>query len=83
MKRNPGAAFPHFASLNAGYDAMPLNDVKTWGYQLQNIKPAQIARTSYDLVVVDYASDDGAFSQAQVDQMKHKPDGSRRLVVRI
>ena len=81
MKRNPGAAFPHFASLNAGYDAMPLKDVETWGYQLQNIKPAQIARTSYDLVVVDYASDDGAFSQAQVDQMKHKPDGSRRLVI--
>jgi cysteinyl-tRNA synthetase, unknown class len=60
---------------------MSFKDVKTWGYQLQNIKPAKIAGTSYDLVVIDYASDDGPFSQAQVDQMKHKPDGSRRLVI--
>ena len=60
---------------------MAINHVKSWGYQLQEIKPAAIARTPYDLVVIDYASDDGAFSPAQVEEMKHKPDGSRRLVI--
>ena len=43
---------------------MAINQVKSWGYQLQEIKPAAIARTPYDLVVIDYASDDGPFSKA-------------------
>ena len=60
---------------------MTLKDVKTWGYQLQNIKPKKIAASAYDLVVIDYASDDGPFTNAQVDEMKRKPDGSRRLVI--
>jgi cysteinyl-tRNA synthetase, unknown class len=60
---------------------MAINHVKSWGYQLQEIKPAAIARTSYDLVVIDYASDEGPFSKTQIDQMKRKPDGSRRLVI--
>ena len=60
---------------------MAINHVTSWGYQLQDIKPGVIARTSYDLVVIDYAHDDGPFSKAQVDQMKRKPDGSRRLVI--
>ena len=39
---------------------MAINHVKRWGYQLQEIKPAAIARTPYDLVVIDYASDSDA-----------------------
>jgi cysteinyl-tRNA synthetase len=60
---------------------MAINHITSWGYQLQDIKPGVIARTSYDLVVIDHAGDDGPFSKAQVDQMKRKPDGSRRLVI--
>jgi cysteinyl-tRNA synthetase len=60
---------------------MTLKDVKTWGYQLQNIRPKKIAASPYDLVVIDYASDDGPFTPAQVAEMKKKPDGSRRLVI--
>jgi cysteinyl-tRNA synthetase, unknown class len=60
---------------------MTIKSVKRWGYQLQDIDPAEIARTPYDLVVIDYAHDDGPFSKAQVDQMKRKPDGSPRLVI--
>ena len=55
--------------------------VRSWRYQLQNIEPAQIARSAADLVVVDYASSQGPFSSAQVDEMQRKPDGSRRLVL--
>ena len=51
---------------------MTLKDVKTWGYQLQNIRPKKIAASPYDLVVIDYASDDGPFTPAQVEQMKQQ-----------
>jgi cysteinyl-tRNA synthetase len=60
---------------------MAISHIASWGYQLQDIKPGVIARTSYDLVVIDYAADDGPFSKAQIDQMKRRPDGSRRLVI--
>jgi len=55
--------------------------VKSWRYQLQNINPAEVAKSSADLVVIDYASDGAPFTKAQVEQMKTKPDGSRRIVL--
>jgi cysteinyl-tRNA synthetase len=58
-----------------------INAVKTWGYQLQNIKPAKIAASPYDLVVIDYANDDRPFMAAEVAAMQRKGDGARRLVV--
>jgi cysteinyl-tRNA synthetase len=57
------------------------NEVKSWGYQLQDIDPDEISGKPYDLLVIDYAHDDGPFSTAQVERMKQKPDGSRRLVI--
>jgi cysteinyl-tRNA synthetase len=55
--------------------------VRSWRYQLQNIDPDELANSSADLVVVDYSGDDGPFSKAQVERMKQKPDGSRRIVL--
>jgi cysteinyl-tRNA synthetase len=55
--------------------------VKNWRYQLQNIKPGEIAVSSHDLAVIDYSGDDGPFSKAEVERMKRKPDGSRRVVL--
>ncbi len=55
--------------------------VKSWRYQLQNINPSEIANSSADLVVVDFSGNDGPFSKAQVERMKRKPDGSRRIVL--
>jgi cysteinyl-tRNA synthetase, unknown class len=55
--------------------------VKNWRYQLQNINPGEIADSSSDLVVIDYSGNDGPFSKAQVERMKQKPDGSRRVVL--
>jgi cysteinyl-tRNA synthetase len=55
--------------------------VKNWRYQLQNIDPAEIANSPHDLVVIDYSGEDGPFSKAQVERMKQKPDGSRRVVL--
>jgi len=55
--------------------------VRNWRYQLQNIKPAAIAASPHDLVVIDYSGDDGPFSKAEVARMKRKPDGGRRVVL--
>ena len=55
--------------------------VRNWRYQLQNINPAEIAASSHDLVVIDDSGEDGPFSKAQVERMKQKPDGSRRVVL--
>ena len=61
---------------------MKLSDVTSWGYQLQNIKPAKVAACPYDLMVIDYANDDGRpFSRDQVAAMQRRPDGAPRLVL--
>ena len=55
--------------------------VKSWHYQLQSIDPSAIAKSSADMVVIDYSGEDGPFTRAQVELMRRKPDGSRRLVL--
>ena len=61
-----------------------LNDVATWGYQLQKVDPAEIAASPFDLVVIDYSrsgTDDKRFTPAEVKGMQVKPDGRRRIVL--
>ena len=61
-----------------------LAQVKSWGYQLQHAKAQEIARSPFDLVVIDYSADgsDGSrFNKAQLQRMKTKPDGSRRYIL--
>ena len=55
--------------------------IRSWRYQLQGIDPAAVARAPDDLVVVDYAGSRGPFSRADVERMRRKPDGSRRVVL--
>lgn len=44
---------------------------QTWAYQLQSIDPAELAALDVDLIVMDYASNDGApFSRQQIDQIR-------------
>jgi cysteinyl-tRNA synthetase len=57
------------------------SDVKSWRYQLQGVNPYVVANSSADMVVIDAFSDESAFTPAQVEQMKRKPDGSRRIVL--
>jgi cysteinyl-tRNA synthetase len=56
-------------------------DVRNWRYQLAAIDPQAIASSPADLVVIDYAGRNGPFTRADVEQMRRKPDGSRRLVL--
>jgi cysteinyl-tRNA synthetase len=59
-------------------------EINNWFYQLDAIKLSDIARSGYDLVVIDYSADGTdleAFTQEQIDILRRKPDGSRRFVV--
>jgi cysteinyl-tRNA synthetase, unknown class len=56
-------------------------EIQSWRYQLQGINPSAVAGSAADLVVIDYAGDGGPFSKAQIDEMKRRPDGARRLVL--
>jgi cysteinyl-tRNA synthetase len=57
---------------------------KSWGYQLQNVDPQEIAAAPYDMFVIDY-SRDGSDAQAltadDLEKLKIKPDGERRIVL--
>src|SRR5262249_55568197 len=77
------AAIPPAADVPRSVPTAPLSlsRVKSWRYQLQNINPSEIASSSADLVVIDYSPDDAPFSKPQVERMKKRPDGSRRIVL--
>mgnify|MGYP001270412178 CR=1 FL=1 len=60
-----------------------LKAAKSWGYLLQNVNAARLARTDYDVLVVDAgAPAPGAqLSKADLKRLKRKTDGSRRIVL--
>jgi cysteinyl-tRNA synthetase, unknown class len=60
-----------------------LASVKTWGYQLADATVEAMAASPYDLLVIDPRSGfgDKPLTKAQVDRLKKKPDGSRRVVL--
>jgi cysteinyl-tRNA synthetase, unknown class len=61
-----------------------LTAAKSWGYQLQNVRPDALAAAPYDVIVIDYSRDgteDRALTRAEVVKLKVKPDGSRRVVL--
>ncbi len=66
----------------------PLRQAKTWAFQLKNLGPdqqARIAASPYDLVVIDSEQfpeeKEIPLTREEVERMKVKPDGSRRLVI--
>jgi cysteinyl-tRNA synthetase len=57
---------------------------KSWGYQLQNLDPDKLAPSPYDMLVIDYSRDGKAaraLTPEQVDKIRVKPDGERRIVL--
>ncbi|WP_254677778.1 MJ1477/TM1410 family putative glycoside hydrolase [Devosia ureilytica] len=72
---NPVAAAPARTSLN---------EVASWGYQLQHVDRELVAASHYDLMVIDFSQDGSAgtaFTWAEVQAMRRKPDGSSRIVL--
>ncbi len=66
----------------------PFDGVKYWAYQLKSLNAktqARIARSPFDLVVIDYAKGVTPplkpLTRREVSAMKVKPDGARRLII--
>ncbi len=61
-----------------------LEGIRSWGYQLQRIDPERVARSPYDLMVVDYSrsgKEVGRLTAADIQLMQKQPDGGRRIVL--
>ena len=65
-----------------------LEAVKTWAYQLKDVSPEalkKIAASPFDMVIIDSsmfpAGKEIRLTREQVESLKKKPDGSRRLVI--
>lgn len=65
-----------------------LLEARSWAFQLKNLGPeeqAKIAASKYDLVVIDSEQFPGErevpLTREEVERMKIKPDGGRRLVI--
>jgi cysteinyl-tRNA synthetase, unknown class len=63
-------------------------NAKSWAFQLKNLGPAEqakIAASPFDLVVIDASQFVGEkevpLTKAEVERMKVKPDGSKRMVI--
>lgn len=66
----------------------PFLKAKSWAFQLKNLGPeeqAKIAASPFDLVVIDSEQfpegKEIPLTKAEVEKMKIKPDGSKRLVI--
>jgi cysteinyl-tRNA synthetase, unknown class len=64
-------------------DGLAIGAVRSWGYQLQNVRIRAIA-DSLDMVVVDYSRDGSearVFTTAEIDRLRARADGSKRIVL--
>lgn len=61
----------------------PLMAAKTWYYRLDKIDVDQIAQSTADVLVIDYAKNGGKdpLSKEDIARLKLKPDGKPRLVI--
>ena len=66
----------------------PFKNAKTWAFQLKNLGPeeqAKLAASPYDVIVIDSEDYPGGkerpLKPEEIEAMKKKPDGSRRLVI--
>jgi cysteinyl-tRNA synthetase, unknown class len=61
-----------------------LATITSWGYQLQDLDVARAAASPFDLLVIDYTkdgSDETRLTPAELDRLKRRPDGARRIVL--
>ena len=63
-----------------------MSRVTNWGYQLQRLDPPLLAKSPFDLLVIDHAPDrvesvELMFRRRDIEALKHKSDGGRRLVL--
>jgi cysteinyl-tRNA synthetase len=60
-----------------------LSEAKTWGYQLQKVRP-RLVPAGIDVLVVDYSRDgsaDAEFTPTMIEMLRRRPDGRPRIVL--
>ncbi len=77
---------PGTAESKPGTKRSRIRAVKNWGYQLQGrngrrLSTQDLAKSTFDLLVIDYANGERAWTAKDVEQIARKPDGSRRIVL--
>lgn len=75
------SATAHAADAGSRID---FRNLKSWGYQLQNLDVEQASRMPHELLVVDYSKDGseaGALTRSELARLKRRPDGTRRIVL--
>ncbi len=73
---------PTRASAPSTAGSVPV--IASWGYQLQNLDLDNAAHSPFDLLVIDTTldgSDETTLTAAQIERLKRKSDGNRRLVL--
>ena len=61
-----------------------INAAKSWGYQLNGLRVEEAVKSPFDLIIADATSGHAAgrhFQRGEVELLKKKTDGSRRLVL--
>ncbi len=61
----------------------PLKVAKSWHYQLSHVNVEKLSQTLGDVLVTDYAKQEGSLplTRAEVDRLKKGPDGRQRTVI--
>lgn len=80
------AASFHLIAQSALGGPQAIERVQSWGYQLQArgeqpIDLGALAKSPFDLLVIDHADGKRPLSRAEVEQVKKRPDGSARIVL--
>ena len=58
-----------------------LRNAKSWGYQLQDLDVGKLARSRYDVLVIDAGDGRAGLTRGEIARLKRKSDGTRRLVI--
>ena len=77
----PGAASDPAAAADR---LKRINAARSWGYQLNGMRVDEAAKSPFDLLVADATTGHASgrhFRRDEVEALKKKPDGGRRLVV--
>jgi cysteinyl-tRNA synthetase, unknown class len=64
-------------------DGLAIGNVRSWGYQLQNVQLRAVA-DGLDMLVVDYSRDGSearVFTAAEIERLRTRADGSKRIVL--
>ncbi len=84
----PSYPYPHTSDAESNYDVNNLSEAENFLYLIngENYSTKQdfidaVKATNHDIVIIDLFFNDESFSSVDIEQLKTKPAGGRRLVI--